>query len=201
MAPLVLVHRRAIVGILLLAIFTCSLSLYLSLYPGVLQSLCVFIGILFLWILTIGTIAIFGFRLWHQRSEPATKLVFQRLISIGLLTIGCAGLIKFYIPRRITFFLSRPAFESWLTEHRIKTYKSQSIDSKLGFYHVEEYALDRRGGDYFQVHSHVDGLSPDLISYGFVYRPNLEGSPFGTAHYRIYKLGEGWYWFQASSDW
>lgn len=196
-----LVNRRAIVGIAILAIFTCSLSLYLSIYPGVLQGLGAFIGISFLWLLMVGTIGIFSLKLWQQRSNPSTKVILHHLVSIGLLTFGCAGLLKFYVPRRIAFALSRPAFENYLTEHRFKTYKSPSIDTKIGFYHVEKYAIDQRGGDYFQVHSHGDGLSPDTISYGFVYRPNLEGSPFGAAHYRIYRLGDDWYWFQASDDW
>jgi hypothetical protein len=196
-----LVNRRAIVGIFIFAIFTCSLSLYLSIYPGVLQGLAAAIGIRFLWLLIFGVIAIFAVKLWYQRSEPATKILFHRLISIGLMMVICAGLLKFYVPRRIAFLFSRSAFESWLTKHRVKTYKSKSVDTKIGFYHVQEYAVDRRGGNYFQVHIHGDGLSPDTISYGFVYRPNLEGSPFGAAHYRIYRLGDGWYWFQASSDW
>lgn len=196
-----IVHRRAIVGIFIFAIFTCTLSLYLSIYPGVLQGLGAYIGISFLWLLTLASIAIFGLKLWCRRSEPATKLGFYLLASIGLLTIVCAGLLKFYVPRRIIFALSRPAFESWLAAHRSDVDKSRSIDTKIGFYHVEKYAVDLRGGDYFQVHSHGDGLSPDTISYGFVYRPNLAGSPFGAAHYRIYRLGDDWYWFQASDDW
>lgn len=196
-----LVNRRAIVGIFIFAISICISSLYLSIYPGVLQSLAAFVGIAFSWLLTFGIIAIFALRLWPQRSEPTTKLVFYRLISIGLMMIICAGLLKFYVPRRIIFMLSRPAFESWLTKHRVKTYQSQTVDTKIGFYHVEEYATDRRGGDYFQVYSHGDGLSPDTVSYGFVYRPNLAGSPFGASDYHIYRLSDGWYWFQASSDW
>ena len=40
------------------------------------------------------------------------------------------------------------------------------------------------------------------MSYGFAYRPNRQGSPFGAARYGVWRLsGSDWYWFRASDDW
>lgn len=41
----------------------------------------------------------------------------------------------------------------------------------------------------------------ETTSWGFVHRPNQEGSPFGAAGYRLRRLGDGWYWFVADDDW
>jgi len=71
----------------------------------------------------------------------------------------------------------------------------------LGIYHVDEWASDQRGGVYFRTGTGPDGIGPDTMSYGFVYRPNREGSPFGASHYMVRRLGGDWYWFRASNDW
>ncbi len=38
------------------------------------------------------------------------------------------------------------------------------------------------------------------MSYGFVYRPNPEGTPFGNAGYRYSYVVGDWYCFSASND-
>jgi len=75
------------------------------------------------------------------------------------------------------------------------------LDRWLGIYHVDEWASDQRGGVYFRTGTGPDGIGPDTMSYGFVYRPNREGSPFGASHYMVRRLGGDWYWFRASNDW
>ena len=47
----------------------------------------------------------------------------------------------------------------------------------------------------------LPGNGPDTLSYGFAYKPNRRGSPFGAARYRVYRVFGDWSWFQASNDW
>ncbi|MCU0541586.1 MAG: hypothetical protein MUE44_05275 [Oscillatoriaceae cyanobacterium Prado104] len=161
----------------------------------------IFIGIAFLGLLLALGLAISAINLCLKRDEPSSRSGFRRLIATLLILALSYGLLKFYVPRRIAFFLSRPAFEKWLATHPVATNKLQSIDTKLGIYQVDEYFAGNRGDRYFRVYSHGDGLGPDRVSYGFAYQPNSEGSPFGNANYKIYRLGDGWYWFQVSDDW
>ena len=55
--------------------------------------------------------------------------------------------------------------------------------------------------DFEIAHIGVDGISPDRMSYGFAYKPNAEGTPFGASRYRVFRLGDDWYWFRVSDDW
>jgi hypothetical protein len=54
---------------------------------------------------------------------------------------------------------------------------------------------------FFRTHTGPDGLGPDQTSYGFAFRPNDQGTPFGNAHYQHHHLFGGWYAFAASNDW
>lgn len=187
--------------LLFYAIFTCALTLVLSIYPGVLNGFLGFMAIAFLWLILLAACAIAGIKLWFRRKEPSLKSEFQRLTITLLILIVSYSLLKFYVPRRIGFFFSRPAFVQWLAKNPSKTNQPRLIETKLGIYQVDEYASSSDGGNYFRVYSHGDGLGPDTVSYGFAYQPNSQTSPFGAANYHIYPLGDGWYWFQASNDW
>lgn len=186
---------------LILAAFTCSVTLLLSVVPGVLNDFLVFIAIASLWLLLVIRLAVDAIALWFKRKEPTTRTAFRRFIVTLLIPIVSYGLLTFYLPRRIAFNLSRPAFEQWLAENPTLTNKPRSINTQLGIYKVDEYASELPSGHYFRVYSHGDGLGPDTVSYGFAYQPNPEKSPFGAAYYTIYPLGNQWYWFQASNDW
>lgn len=187
--------------LLIIAILTCSLTLLLSVYPGVLQDFVIFIVIGFIGLLLAIGLAISAINLCLKREEQSSRSGFRRLIATLLILAISYGSLKFYVPRRIAFFLSRPAFEKWLVTHPATTNKLQSINTKFGIYQVDEYFAGKQGDRYFRVYSHGDGLGPDTVSYGFAYQPNSENSPFGNANYKIYRLGNGWYWFQASNDW
>ena len=188
----------------------CSLALTLSIYPGLLQSLPVILAFLFIgvtWVLIVGGTVFFGLVEMAQRLQSSVAMDWRsqfpktHLIRIGLIWVilmGSYGLLKFYVPRRIAFALSRPAFDRGLE----KTPQGKNIRPlQFGVYKIEAYEIDRRGGQYFRAYSHGDGLGPDTVSYGFVYQPNPDGSPFGDAYYGIHPLGKRWYWFQASADW
>ncbi len=187
--------------LLTIAIFISSLTLLLSIYPGIMNGLAMFMGIALLWLLLIGGIGIAAIALWLRRADSSMKWGCRRLTTILLILAISSCLLKFYVPLRIGFFFSHSAFEGWLAAHPSSTSKPQLIDTKFGIYQVDEYFSGSRGDKYFRVYSHGDGLSPDTISYGFSYQPNPEGSPFGAAGYNIYQLGDGWYWFKTSNDW
>ncbi len=70
----------------------------------------------------------------------------------------------------------------------------------LGVYYVDRYAADPRGGVYFRTHAGPDGIGPDTMSYGFAYKPNPKGTPFGRAGYHLSHVTGNWYVFSASND-
>ncbi len=45
-----------------------------------------------------------------------------------------------------------------------------------------------------------DGIGPDTMSYGFAFRPNREGTPFGKAGYHLSPMIGDWYCFSASNN-
>jgi len=113
---------------------------------------------------------------------------------------GTCILLQFYVPRRMAFAVSRASFESIVPSARPSEYQGTLLNRRLGIYLVDEYAADSRGGVYFRVYRGSDGLGPDRISYGFAYKPNASGTPFGAAGCQLFRLGNDWYWFRASDD-
>jgi hypothetical protein len=76
----------------------------------------------------------------------------------------------------------------------------EALERWLGVYFVDRYAADTGGGVYFRAHAAADGIGPDTMSYGFAFRPNPEGTPFGGAGYRYTHVADDWYVFSASND-
>ena len=109
-------------------------------------------------------------------------------------------LIWFGIPRPVAFLLSRPAFERLVVTAPVSRYEGEPLGQRLGVFHVDRYAADPRGGVYFRTHAGRDGIGPDTMSYGFAYRPNREGTPFGKAGYGLSRMAGDWYCFSASND-
>jgi len=205
--------RLASLGGILLAL--------LSTYPGILVDL-VLIGILFspLWCpaLAVGGL-LYG--LIHRR--PAK----EKTIAPGVLGDGegdgevggydpslrrhrvgrslatlilCLALIVAHIPTRVGFLLSRPAFQPHVVKAPVSGGRGEPLGRLLGVYYVDRYAADPRGGVYFRTHAGADGIGPDTMSYGFAYRPNAAGTPFGRARYKRFRIVGGWYGFSASND-
>jgi hypothetical protein len=83
----------------------------------------------------------------------------------------------------------------------VEEYDGKQLGKQVGPYHVDRYGADKRGGVYFRTATGPDGIGPDRMSYGFAFRPNGEGTPFGNAHYRRRHLFGDWYVFAASDDW
>ena len=63
---------------------------------------------------------------------------------------------------------------------------------------MDRFVADPRGGLYFRTRSGPDGFYTYRMAYGFCYRPNREGSPFGDGKYAFAHVVGDWYAFQAS---
>jgi hypothetical protein len=176
----------------------------LSVYPGVLFDLF-FLGILLfpLWLpaLFIGGIIFLVVQSRSAGRKPVShdldligddlgvgKATARRrrwtvlspaIIALSLVLICCG------IPRRVAFLLSRPVFERLVATAPANRYEGEPLGRRLGLYDVDRYAADPRGGVYFRTHAGPDGIGPDTMSYGFAYRPNREGTPFGKAGYGL----------------
>lgn len=185
----------------------CLAALGISVYPGALQTLfffSFFIGLMISPViaLIVLVIAIMYWRRGKLTREYLANLRVPRthIIAMVAMLFVTYGLLKFYVPRRVAFEYSRSAFDALVTRAPAPD-GSVKLDAWAGIYRVDEAAADSRGGVYYRVHSGGDGIGPDITSYGFVYRPNREGTPFGSAYYRLGRLGGGWHWFRASDDW
>jgi hypothetical protein len=132
-----------------------------------------------------------GKEIVHPRRRIATT---PAIIALSLV------LIWFGIPRRVAFLLSRPAFERHIATAPANRYGGEPLRHRLGVYDVDRYATDPRGGIYFRTHAGPDGIGPDTMSYGFAFRPNREGTPFGKAGYGLSHMVGDWYCFSASND-
>jgi hypothetical protein len=129
----------------------------------------------------------------------AAPLTVRGASVAPLIVIVTYGLLEFDVPSRVAFAAARGAFERHLKTAPVSEARGERL-GWVGIYWVDRYAADPRGGVYFRTGSGPAG-GPDEMSYGFAYRPNGEGTPFGAAEYRVSALVGEWYWFQASDDW
>ena len=121
------------------------------------------------------------------------------IVSMAILIVNFV-LILSGIPRKLAFVLSRPAFQRYADTTPVSEYDGEAVGRLFGVYYVDLYAADLRGGVYFRTHAGPDGIGPDTMSYGFVYRPNPKGTPFGNSGYRYSHVVGDWYCFSASND-
>lgn len=173
----------------------CLVVLAISIYPGALNDL-LFPAILLSFFI-IPLIALAGL----VALLAGVTIPWRRVAVIAIILLGTYVFLEFYVPRRIAFAVSRSAFEQLISQAPKSDRKGTPLNRRLGIYRVDEYVADPRGGVYFRVYSGSDGIGPDRMSYGFAYAPNTKGTPFGAAHYRLFGLGNDWYWFHASDDW
>lgn len=201
-----------------LAVFGSVALVLLSVYPGVLVDLLV-MGAL-LWPFGIPALILGALVVQSLRARPAKVAPpdaelraddefarprgdarRRRWISFAPALVAlCFALVLTGTPRRVAFLLSRPAFRRHVARAPADDYEGERLGRLLGLYHVDRYAADPRGGVYFRTHAGLDGIGPDTMSYGFAYRPNPKGSPFGNARYRRTPLAGDWYSFSASDD-
>ncbi len=191
----------------------------LSVYPGVLVDI-LFLGVLLfpLWVpaLVIGGLILLVVQTRSAGKKPVAPDLDPIADDIGVgkapvhprrwiilspaIVAMSLVLILNGVLRRVAFVLSRPAFQRHIAPAPADEYEGEPLGRLLGVYYVDRYAADPRGGVYFRTHAGPDGIGPDTMSYGFVYRPNREGSPFGRAGYQLSHMVGDWYCFSASND-
>lgn len=199
--------RKAANVTVVLTALVCLAALVVSVYPGALQTLFFFSFLIGLMISPVIALIVLVIAIMYWRRGKLTReflanlrVPWTQVIAMVAMLFVTYGLLKFYVPRRVAFEYSRSAFDALVA-------LAPPVDAPgrfnvwAGIYRVDEAAADSRGGYFYRVHSGADGIGPDITSYGFVYRPNREGTPFGSAHYRLGRLGGGWCWFRASDDW
>lgn len=185
-----------------LIVLGCLAALAVSVIPGLLGDLlfpAILLLIIALPVVAIGGVIAIVIVYWqHAR---ITSVRWKKVAVILMIMAGTVALLRFYVPRRIAFAVSRSAFEELVPQAPKAERQRAQLNRRLGIYLVDEYAADPRGGAYFRVHAGGDGIGPDVMSYGFAYKPNQSGTPFGAARYRLFTLGGDWYCFEASDDW
>ncbi len=189
-----------------LVIFTtlifCVALLIISIYPGAIDSLL--FAVTLVSIVCVPIFVVVGIIvlvvLGRRGKLRSIKIPSRIVVAITGMLLVSYILLKFYIPRRLAFMVSQSAFEQVTVQLPVSGTEKMTLNRKLGFYEVDEYANDSRGGVYFRVFSGGSGFGPDVTSYGFAYRPNRKGSPFGAAGYQVFELSDDWYWFRVSDD-
>lgn len=182
----------------------CLIALAFSIYPGwqdgLLFELFFFVislGIVVVPMVMAAVMALAVFVFVEHRNGNGHFLWKYATITLLILFTTYAAL-RYYIPRRIAFATCRTSFQQLVDGGVVD---DQKFNRDIGPYHLDECLIDDRGGIYFRVKSGAGGIGPVVMSYGFCYQPNRDGSPFGAADYRTYRLGGGWFWFRASDDW
>lgn len=193
-------QQRLMVRVLLIVI-TAALfgALYISMLPGGWNNfLLILAAAIFLTLVPIALLTlVFIVVKLMRRQGRLSDLPLRETAAVALFALATAALVAFHVPLRVAFAISRGAFDGAC---KSAPDGGQGLNSRLGIYHVDEYAKDPRGGVFFRVNTGPDGFI-DLMSYGFAYQPNGQGTPFGAAHYKLCHVTGDWYQFQASDDW
>lgn len=186
-----------------LALFSFVLSVVLaglSVFPGVLEQvpadLTRFAGGAF------GLLAA-GAASWHligparpgkprQRRSAAVALVCLATTPLLLLT---------QTPRRLVFRQHLPEFEALLPQAPPPGNRAVvPLNADLTIYWIDQWGADARGGTYFRTLSGRDNGRADRRSFGFAYKPNPDGCPFGNERYELHPLTGDWYSFAATDE-
>ena len=185
----------------LTTVFFGGIALF-SIWPGAVEA---DVSAPFLAVLSIGWLTWAAVRTGQRglRGEPFSWT------GLGLLILAL-GAIWFDLPRRLAFAAGRSSFEAVaLGQGAPERLPNPPADARfssvplpegaLGIYRVLDSLRDARGGVYFRTSTSSD-MMIDTMSWGFAWRPNQEGSPYGRARYRLRPLGGAWYSFRASDD-
>lgn len=178
----------------------CAVSLAISVYPGALQTLQILLLLLSCMVAPVWIgLLVFTIIRSKRRADQATSTTpWTRITATALILVVAYAALKFYVPRRLVFPFNRSDFAAHVTHAPESDFGGEPLDQWLGIYHVDEYAKDPRGGVYFRTGTNWSLFN--TVSWGFVYQPNSQGSPFGDNDYVIRSLGGGWYWFTANDD-
>jgi hypothetical protein len=172
-----------------------------NVYPGAAAHLALFVAILsapFVAALMLGS---FAYRFWIWRDLHRAIESLRRLVLPASVLAVCAILAVSGLPRRVAFWASLRSFRSAREslQRSGDTGGRLKLNRRIGAWKVDRYAIDPRGGVFFRTGAGFT-LGPDGMHYGFAYRPNPEGSPFGRAGYRLSRMSAHWYSFSVSDD-
>jgi hypothetical protein len=164
----------------------------LSVFPGVLEQVpsplgWVIGGGLALAATALAVRHLFRAGMPRRRTSATVTLVLSVLTPVLLLTS---------VPRRVVFGQYRGEFEQLLDQAPPPGSRAVvGLNADLRIYWVDQWGTDTRGGTYLRT---MAGSGPSRGSFGFVHRPNPDGSPFGDRDYRLQHLTGDWYSFAAS---
>lgn len=112
---------------------------------------------------------------------------------MSIILIFSFVLIGTSIPAKLGFYISKDSFE----DHILNPLDS---NTRSGLYELDQYRRGEKGGDYSRTLSSSDGIGPDIRSYGFVFKPSFEKTPFGSKNYTLKKVYDEWYIFSVSDN-
>ena len=173
----------------------------LAVWPGLLENvvfsllICAWLPLLGVWFLLLVGLGLRDFV--SKLVAPGNRCWWGA--ASAMFMFGTIGLLRFHVPQRITFAFCYSDLRE-LVDKAPTVETGQEIGRQVGPYWVDRYAAHPRGGVYFRTATGPDGIGPDTTSYGFAFRPNDIGTPFGWAHYQVVHLFSDWYVFSASDD-
>lgn len=173
--------------------------LTLDVWPGMIENVvfafpfgCAWLPLFGVWFLLLNGLALRNLVTWPE--SPARRR-WWGVRSAGVMYVTL-GLLWLHVPERIIFSLYSSEFQ----EVAKQAPNGEELNWNVGPYRVDRYATDERGGVFFRTAVGPDGIGPDQMSYGFTLRPNMDGSPFGDAKYRLNHMFGDWYVFGVSDD-
>lgn len=143
---------------------------------------------------------------WFFRCESALTARRSPLgggwaCAAAMVVLTTIALLFLQVPSSIAFWISVDEFASLTATAPVcqDNCEGKPLGQFVGCFYVDRYGADGAGGVFFRTATCIDII--DVVSFGFAYRPHLEGCPFGHAKYETVQLFGDWYWFAVSNDW
>lgn len=179
----------------------CSALLLSSLWPGIPYGADT--GVVFLSLgaaLALGWVLLALEALLHRLLHGGWRSRTIELLAAGLLLgMTTAALLWFRVPRRAAFTAFREELKTLVEDPTLFPGGERMVGRFVGPWYVDVLRADERGGVYLRTWTSYQFV--DTVSYGFAFRPNETGSPFGAAGYGLRPVARDWSEFSASDDW
>jgi len=176
------------IGLLILGMWPGS-------YPFDFPFFCISVPLLGFWFMLL---VWFGVRELVRQRDPNSNRQQWGLLSLGVMS-ATITLLLFHVPQRFGCLLCYGDL-SQLVDKAPVGFRGAKINMRAGPYLIDRYGADKRGGVFFRTATGLDGIGPDEMSYGFAFRPNAVGTPFGESSYSLSHLFGDWYSFSVSDD-